>query len=137
MNQTAISHLPQLLRSMQAQLEDGVYVYVCLPHGSDLSHVSYLAMFREHEGITLIMPEQTAIALGFDILFRCAWISLSVHSDLEAVGFTAAFSSALGAKGISCNVVAAAYHDHVFVPYEKAQQAMDCLQSLSNQALDL
>jgi hypothetical protein len=70
-------------------------------------------------------------------LFRCAWISLSVHSDLAAIGFTAAFSSALGAEGISCNVVAAAYHDHVFVPYEQAQQALLCLQALSTHASGL
>lgn len=136
MNQAAISHLPELLRSMQAHLEDGVYVYVSLPLGSDLSQLTYLAMFREHEGITLIMPEQSAIELGVDILFRCAWISLSVHSDLAAIGFTAAFSSALGAQGISCNVVAAAFHDHVFVPYDQAQQALLCLQALSTQASD-
>lgn len=134
MNMQAISNLPQLLSSMQAVLEDGVYVYVSLPHDTELGQLPYLGLFREHEGITLILPEAIALAQGFDILFRCAWISLSVHSDLEAVGFTAAFSSALGDQGISCNVVAAAFHDHVFVPYDKAQQALACLQALSAQS---
>lgn len=133
MNTQAISNLPQLLSSMQAVLEDGVYVYVSLPHDTDLKQLPYLGLFREREGITLILPEATALAHGFDILFRCAWISLSVHSDLEAVGFTAAFSTTLGDQGISCNVVAAAFHDHVFVPYDKAQQALACLQALSAQ----
>lgn len=137
MNSVAISHLPQLLSSMKAVLEDGVYAYVCLPHGADIHQLPYLATFREHEGITLILPEAVAREHGFEVLFRCAWIHLSVHSDLEAVGFTAAFSSALGEQGISCNVVAAAYHDHVFVPYEKAQQALACLHALSSQASKL
>ncbi|MBC3882875.1 ACT domain-containing protein [Undibacterium sp. LX40W] len=134
MQNQAISNLSQLLRSMQAVLEDGVYVYVSVPHNVDTRSLPHLGLFREHEGITLILPEAIAVAHGFEVLFRCAWISLSVHSDLEAVGFTAAFSSALGAQGISCNVIAAAYHDHVFVPYDKAEQALACLQALSAQS---
>lgn len=137
MNSAAISNLPQLLSSMRAVLEDGVYAYVSLPHGSDIQQLPYLAVFREHEGLSVILPEAIALDAGFTILFRCAWISLSVHSDLEAVGFTAAFSSALGEQGISCNVVAAAYHDHVFVPYEKADQALVCLKALSAQTSKL
>lgn len=137
MSKNAISHLPQLLSSMKAFMEDGVYAYVSVPHNTDTRVLPYLGLFREHEGITLILSEAVAIEHGFEVLFRCAWISLSVHSDLEAVGFTAAFSSALGAQGISCNVVAAAYHDHVFVPYEKAQQALACLHALSAQASNL
>ena len=51
-------------------------------------------------------------------------ISLNVHSSLDAVGLTAAFSAKLAEKNISANVVAAYYHDHIFVPEEKAEQAL-------------
>ena len=68
------------------------------------------------------------------VLFRAAWISLHVHSDLQAVGLTAAFANALGSVGISCNVIAGAYHDHIFVPLEKAQAAMQALQDLQLRA---
>jgi hypothetical protein len=69
------------------------------------------------------------------VLFRAAWITLMVHSDLEAVGLTAAFAHALGQAGISCNVVAGAYHDHIFVPFEQALPAMDALIELQRASL--
>jgi hypothetical protein len=67
-------------------------------------------------------------------LFRAAWISLTVHSDLQAVGLTAAFSTALGQAGISCNVVAGAFHDHIFVPVAQTQQTMAVLRALQQDA---
>jgi hypothetical protein len=85
---------------------------------------------REVEGITLVVPEEQALAHGLPVMFRCAWITLNVHSDLNAVGLTAAFAGALGRDGISCNVVAGAYHDHIFVPIETANEALRSLQKL-------
>ena len=73
------------------------------------------------------MHLDVAERMRMPILFRAAWITLSVHSDLEAVGLTAAFASALGADGISCNVVAASCHDHIFVPVEAGEPAMAAL----------
>jgi hypothetical protein len=80
--------------------------------------------------LTLVVPEKQAIARGLPVIFRCAWITLNVHSDLNAVGLTAAFAKALGDAGISCNVVAGAYHDHIFVPVESAQRAMAAIRNL-------
>ena len=128
---TAISDLQEILRSLNAVREPGVYAYVSVPHGSDVSTLPYLAYFREREGISLILPEEAARQARLPILFRCAWISLTVHSDLEAAGLTAAFSTALSARGISCNVVAAAFHDHIFVPLDRADEAIECLDNLS------
>lgn len=69
------------------------------------------------------------------MLFRAAWITLTVHSDLQAVGFTAAFAGALGRAGISCNVVAGAFHDHIFVPVEQAQEALAALKALQRESV--
>ena len=129
MNQ-AITDLDVLLRSMTPELHEGAYAYVCVAHDFDVQHVPFVGLMRESEGITLIVLEQDAVRLGLNILFRTAWISLTVHSDLQAVGLTAAFASALGAEQISCNVVAGAYHDHIFVPFEQANAAMATLQKL-------
>ena len=85
---------------------------------------------REREGLTLVVPEEQAVAAGLPVLFRAAWISLTVHSDFQAVGLTAAFSGALGQAGISCNVVAGAFHDHIFVPAEQAQLTLAVLRTL-------
>lgn len=82
------------------------------------------------------MPQAQAASAGLQVLFLAAWITLTVHSDLQAVGLTAAFASALGQAGISCNVVAGAFHDHIFVPVEQAQQALAALKTLQQSAVD-
>ena len=128
------SDLARLLRSMQPVLNSGIYVYTILPHGLANDMADVLATFREAEGLTAILPEAVARNSGLPILFRCAWITLAVDSALDAVGFTAAFSRALGDAGISCNVMAAAHHDHVFVPFERADQALACLRALQASA---
>jgi hypothetical protein len=90
---------------------------------------------RETEGMTVILDEAIAIASAMPIRFTAAWITLSVQSDLSAVGLTAAFSSALADAGISCNVVAGVFHDHLFVPVDQATQTMLTLQALQQASL--
>jgi hypothetical protein len=86
-----------------------------------------MALVREAEGITLILPLDRAAALGFDIGLAMARITLSVFSDLEGVGLTAAVAQALTNVGVSCNVVAGFHHDHLFVPEKDAERAMAAL----------
>lgn len=130
----AISDLNLLLQSMQPVLHEGVYAYCVVPHGTELQGLSPVVTVTEAEGLTLVLPEQQALNAGLAILFRAAWITLTVHSDLQAVGLTAAFATALGKADISCNVGAGAYHDHIFVPVEKAESAMDTLRALQRGA---
>ena len=126
----AIADLQTLIRSMEPVLNPGTYAYASVPLGTDVSRVECVATVREPEGLTLVLAEKEAQRLGLAVLFRCAWITLRVHSDLHAVGLTAAFSTALGQAGISCNVVAGAYHDHIFVPVDRADLAMLALDQL-------
>jgi hypothetical protein len=91
-----ISNLSVLISSMEPVLNDGVYVYTSVPHGTDTSQIPTIATMHEAEGITLILSEEQAFMLGLPVMFRCAWITLNVHSDLNAVGLTAAFAKALG-----------------------------------------
>jgi uncharacterized protein len=130
----AISNLAVLLSSMEPELHEGVYVYCVVPHDADITAFTPAVTVREGEGLTVVVPEQQAIDAGLPILFRAAWISLTVHSDLQAVGLTAAFAGALGQAGVSCNVVAGAFHDHIFVPVEQAQQSLSVLRSLQQRA---
>lgn len=129
-----ISNLTTLLRSMEPVLHDGVYVYCTVPHDTQIAAFSPVVTVREPEGLTIVVPEEQAFAAGLRVLFRAAWISLTVHSDLEAVGLTAAFSSALSQAGISCNVVAGAFHDHIFVPVAQARQTLAVLRALQQDA---
>jgi hypothetical protein len=123
--------LATLLRSMSPQLNDGEYVFCSLPDRSLLQDCEVLGSFREREGLTVILPRQQAERLGLGFDYLAAWITLNVHSALEAVGLTAAFAGALGKAGISCNVIAGYYHDHLFVGQADAGRAMQVLQQLA------
>lgn len=122
---TAIHDLGVLLREMQPALRDGDYVFCCVPPQEAKDHIaSALCLFREEEGVTLILERSYAEGAGlrFGPVMRC--ITLTVHSALEAVGLTAAVSAALTRHGISANVVAAYHHDHIFVPAADAERAL-------------
>ena len=126
--------LEELLRSLNPRLNDGVYVFVSVSPETDIARLEPIATFVEDEGISLIVEESQLEGNEIDVLFRAAWITLTVNSDLNAVGLTAAVAKALADKGISCNVVAAARHDHLFVSIEAAEAAMTVLIGL--QSLD-
>jgi uncharacterized protein len=129
-----IIDLKVLLTNLQPELNPGRYAFVLVPQGVTLDQASILASVREPEGLTVVVPEHAALELGLPIAFIAAWITLAVQSDLAAVGLTAAFSQALARAGISCNVVAGVHHDHVFVPVDQAQNAMEALRALSRPA---
>jgi hypothetical protein len=127
-----ISNLAILLQSLKPVLRDGVVVFCVVDAGYDPAPLNAMATFRESEGLTVVLDERIAAAHGLTPLFRAAWITLTVQSDLNAVGLTAAVSTALAKEGISCNVIAAAHHDHLFVPVDRAEDAMRVLRELSD-----
>jgi len=124
--------LGKLIGSMQPVLSEPEYVFASLDKDSSVSveQLEPLGTFYEKEGLTIIVLKTNADSLGitYQGIFQC--ITLNVHSSLEAVGLTAAVSSALANDRISANVVAAYYHDHIFVPKVKANQALLCLLEL-------
>lgn len=122
---------------MKPVLNEGVWVFSVLSQDADLSLLSAVATFREKEGITVVVDEEGARQRGMKVLFRAAWITISVHSDLHAVGLTAAFSGALAEAGVSCNVMAGAFHDHLFVPVEMAQKALSVLWELQKGSINV
>lgn len=128
--------LKQLLASLQPELGDEDYVFCVLDSQAGVeADIQPLATFREAEGITWVLSQTEAdtAELAYQGVFKR--ITLTVHSSLEAVGLTAAVASVLAEHGISANVIAAYYHDHVFVPKAKAQQALALLSALSKDAL--
>lgn len=131
---TPIRDLDRLLADMRPALQPGRYAFALLPEGVAIDRTDILASIREPEGLSVVVSEATAKRLGLPIAFSAAWITLTVHSDLAAVGLTAAFSRALGDAGISCNVLAGVHHDHLFVPVERAEDAMQALQALQQRA---
>ncbi|MCI5871826.1 ACT domain-containing protein [Streptococcus sp.] len=130
----AIKDLNQLLASMEPVLKEEVFVFATLTASSQLPFDLIEASIKEEEGLSVLVTEKIAHTYGLEAQFRSAWITLNVHSDLAAVGLTAAFASALGEVGLSCNVIAGNYHDHILVPYDKADLAMRTLKGLQERA---
>lgn len=122
--------LSVLLRTMEPVLNPGIFVYASINDNISIDPALVLASIREPEGLSVIMYATDALRYKLPTLFRCSWITLTVNSDLQAVGLTAVFSTALASAGISCNVVAGAYHDHIFVPVHAAEKAMEELRSV-------
>jgi uncharacterized protein len=125
-----ISDLGLLLRSMEPVLNPGTFAFVSVTDEETLESVCVIASIREPEGLSAVIAESEAVSLNLPILFRAAWITLKVNSDLQAVGLTAAFTSALSKAGVSCNVVAGAWHDHIFVPVDSAALALSVLRQM-------
>lgn len=124
--------LARLLAEMNPILRESEYVY-CTVQGDMAPWLALdpIGAFREAEGLTLILERSRADAAGLSYGPVLRLITLGIHSALEAVGLTAAVSAALTREGISANVVAAHYHDHVFVPAADAERAVEALQGLS------
>ena len=123
--------LAALLAALDPVLDDAPYGFALLPAGDALpAGLRPFGLLQEAEGLTVIatLPELAAAGLGTE--GQWARITMMVNSALEAVGLTAAIATALAREGISANVVAAYYHDHLFVPWDRRQDAMAVLAAL-------
>lgn len=123
--------LSRLLATMEPTLQDGTFVFATIETTEIPEGLRPIGMFREAEGMTLILPLQDAVRAGLIASKPMRQITLTVHSSLEAVGLTAAFATEMTRHGISANVVAGYYHDHVFVGAEDADRALATLRALS------
>jgi len=129
-----VNDFRELVGRMRPVLNPGTFVFCAVPPDADVSGVPAIGTFHEPEGTTVIVEESAAARLKLTPAFRAAWITLTVHSDLEAVGLTAAVAGSLASAGISCNVVAGVYHDHLFVPAEQGPDALEALVEMQRRA---
>lgn len=124
--------LQKLLANAEPELDDATYVFATFPLRELPAGVDALCTFQEAEGTTLIVLQGEAERHGVAHTFPCRRITLKVHSALEAVGFLAAVMARLAAHGIPTNAVSAYYHDHLFVPLDRAEDAMELLRNLKD-----
>ena len=119
-----MTDLHEILGALRPYVRQGSYVYVTT---DDVPEVAYHARIVEDEGTTLVLDQAIADEhhLPYEGVF--GWITLEAHTSLEAVGITAAVSNALARVGLSCNVLAGFYHDHLLVPIDSVDEAMDVL----------
>ena len=127
------TNLQRLLTNMQPELLEGEFVFCSVsPNAFDQLRIHPIGWFREAEGITLIVERSIANNEGLDYEFVSRMITLNIHSSLEAVGLIAAITSKLAVAGISVNTISAYYHDHLFVPTDRASTVMMLLDELKN-----
>lgn len=127
-----ISNLKILLKQMKPKIvnEEFVFCTISRTRFSELK-ISPLMMFSEEEGITLIVKRKIAENNSLSYFGVWAWIILTVHSNLSAIGFLSVITDTLAKSKISVNIVSAYYHDHLFVPIDKSDQALELLKGLT------
>lgn len=133
MNESGLRDLTELLRALEPVRRPGEFVVVSTTNETTLPA---LATVEEDEGTTLVLERHEADAFRLGHTGTFAWITLTVHSSLEAVGLTAAVSKALADRAIPCNVLAGFHHDHLLVPSDRAEEAIAALRDLSASVAD-
>lgn len=140
MNEASSGHisLTEMIAELAPVLQPGTFVFCSVLHNADSRDAQSVAVgsFVEDEGLSLILPRTEAVRLGliFDMTMR--QITLMAYSELDGVGLSATVAGALAEKGIPANIVAAAQHDHIFVPSRQADEAMEELRELQQYAQD-
>lgn len=127
--------LDRLIASMDPELRPGVHVFATIASGrASPAGVSPVMQFSEAEGLTLILDREAARAAGLEGSFPCRLITLNVHSSLAAIGFLARITERLAEAEISVNPVSAFFHDHLFVPEDRAEESVGLLRALAREA---
>lgn len=127
--------LISLLKNLSPQMHQGEYVYCHVAADYQLKGREAVATFMENEGKTLVIEKSQALANELKFESSMCWITLNVYSSLESVGLTAAISQLLAENNISCNVIAAFHHDHLFIPAAEGPAALKLLTKLSESFL--
>jgi uncharacterized protein len=116
---------------MKPALDPRTWVFCCVDRSFPVSDANPLLVFRETEGVTIVIERSVAEDHDLEYAFPSRRITLRVESDLQSVGLTAAVTAALTRHTIAANVVTGYYHDHIFVPLDRGEEALRVLEELS------
>lgn len=126
--------LAKLLATLTTTLHETTFVFATLTDASSLPPLAEAQLlFKEKEGITVIVSQEYATAHNIDFFFPCKMITLNVTSSLEAVGFMAVIATRLAENNMGVNPVSGFYHDHLFIPLGREQEAVEILHRLAEE----
>ena len=128
---TGETNLSKLIKGMTPKLNDGIYVFCSVKDINSIERADTICEFKEAEGTTIVINKTQADTLNLNYNYEASWITLMIHSSLDAVGLTAVISTALAKNNISCNVCAGYYHDHIFVDIKDTEKAVTILTQLA------
>jgi len=132
---TGEKNLRTLLQTMQPTLLSGTWAFATVPRGKTMPEGLHpLATYHEPEGTSLLLDEKELLKSGLPHAFFCRGISLNVNSSLYAVGFLAAIADVLAKAAMSINIVSAYHRDYLFVPKDRADEAVKLLKKLAEDA---
>ena len=143
--------LSHLLATLTVVLNPETYVFATLPTSSfntndfSIPLADILLFFREpctasssqdpsSDQITLILRQNLATSDDVPSTYPCRMITCNIHSSLSAVGFMAVLARRLTDAGVSVNPVSGYFHDHLFVPVEMAELAVEVLEGIARGA---
>lgn len=127
---TGETDLQKILQTLEPKLNEGFYVFCTIKDHNKIDG-EFIFTFKEEEGLTVVLKKENADKINLKYESEYSWITLTVHSSLDAVGLTASFSKALANNNISCNVVSGYYHDHIFINKNKTTEAMLILKNIN------
>ena len=127
-----ITDLKKVLSTLIVVCDDIKYGFASVPKDTGLDTSKVLATFQEDGRLAIIAPQEYLKVKGIKYEGPYAKLTIDAHTSLELVGLTAVLASKLAEHGISANVVAAFYHDHIFVQYELRKKAITLLEELKN-----